>query len=68
MSQGPVSDELYNAIVRAQVHTHVALNLCYKETTSLALRLALGRAQSLLMFWQARLAERGNRPTLPVEQ
>lgn len=50
-----VSPELLKAIAEAQAAAQRAHNLAYAEPTSLWLRLALGKAQSILIRWEVRL-------------
>ena len=45
----PISQSLYAALVAAERAASAALDASYEEYTSLWLRMALGRAQSILM-------------------
>lgn len=58
LSRARVSDELYAAIAEAQARTQQAHNLAYEENASAWLCMALGRAQNILITWQARLPNR----------
>lgn len=51
-----VSEQLYAEIIAAQEQAQRAHNLAYEQGAPFWLCIALGRAQSILMTWQARLA------------
>jgi hypothetical protein len=58
-----VSDELWDAIARAERAAREAHDLAYREPCSYWLRAALGRAQSILMTWVVRQARDPGRRT-----